>query len=219
MGPSTALPHPSRDEILQMPPYERLPLARIHLVRSDEQAAAALRKIAEAGQVGFDTESRPLFKKDAPQEGPHVVQLATRHEAYIVQVNAQAPLAFLREVLGSAHITKVGFGLQSDRGPLLHKLGIQLAAAIELDQIVRRLGYRQAVGLKAAVAIVLGRRLQKSRKITTSNWALPTLSPAQLQYAADDAHASLAVYLAMGCPAAPAPIRAGSTGDQDGNRA
>ncbi|MBK7614079.1 MAG: 3'-5' exonuclease domain-containing protein 2 [Burkholderiales bacterium] len=219
MGPSTALPHPSRDEILQMPPYERLPLARIHLVRSDEQAAAALRKIAEAGQVGFDTESRPLFKKDAPQEGPHVVQLATRHEAYIVQVNAQAPVAFLREVLGSAHITKVGFGLKSDRGPLLHKLGIQLAAAIELDQIVRRLGYRQAVGLKAAVAIVLGRRLQKSRKITTSNWALPTLSPAQLQYAADDAHASLAVYLAMGCPAAPAPIRAGSTGDQDGNRA
>ena len=145
MDKPNALPHPSRDEILQMPPFERLPLERIHLVRTDEQAAAALHKIAEAGQVGFDTESRPLFKKDATQEGPHVVQLATLHEAYIVQVNAQAPLAFLREVLGSAHITKVGFGLQSDRGPLLHKLGIQLAAAIELDQIVRRLGYLSPV--------------------------------------------------------------------------
>ena len=69
------------------------------------------------------------------------------------------------------------------------------------------------------MAIVLGRRLQKSRKMTTSNWALPTLSPGQLQYAADDAHASLAVYLALGCPAAAASIRAGSTGDEDGNRA
>jgi ribonuclease D len=97
---------------------------------------------------------------------------------------------------------------------LLHKLGIQLAAAIELDQIVRRLGYRQAVGLKAAVAIVLGRRLQKSRKMTTSNWALPTLSPGQLQYAADDAHASLAVYLALGCPAPAAPAGAGPLGQR-----
>jgi ribonuclease D len=63
--------------------------------------------------------------------------------------------------------------------------------------MVRRLGFKQAVGLKTAVAIVLGQRMPKSKKVTTSNWAAPQLSPQQLQYAANDAHASLLVYHAL----------------------
>jgi ribonuclease D len=47
------------------------------------------------------------------------------------------------------------------------------------------------------VAVVLGKRLPKSKKITTSNWASPDLSPQQLQYAANDAHASLMIYGAL----------------------
>jgi ribonuclease D len=54
------------------------------------------------------------------------------------------------------------------------------------------------VGLKAAVAIVLGQRFAKSRKATTSNWANKTLTPQQLHYAANDAHASLLVYRGLG---------------------
>jgi ribonuclease D len=192
-----ALPHPDKAEVALLPPYARLPLTHIHVVRTPAQAEQARQALGQAGVVGFDTESKPVFRKDAPQDGPHVVQLATMGQAFIVQLLPGTPLDWLREVLASPGITKVGFGLRSDRGPLQHKLGVELQAAIELDPVVKRLGYRQAVGLKAAVAIVLGQRLQKSRKATTSNWALPTLTPNQLQYAADDAHASLAVYLAL----------------------
>jgi len=39
-----------------------------------------------------------------------------------------------------------------------------------LALIVRKLGFRQAVSVKAAVAIVLGQRLQKSENTTKSNW-------------------------------------------------
>jgi len=39
-----------------------------------------------------------------------------------------------------------------------------------------------------------GQRLQKSKRITTTNWSLPHLSDKQLQYAADDAHAALRIY-------------------------
>ena len=53
------------------------------------------------------------------------------------------------------------------------------------------------MGLKAAVAVVLGQRFAKSKKATTSNWANKTLTPQQLQYAANDAHASLLVYKAL----------------------
>ena len=162
------LAHPPRDEIALLPPYERLPLQRIHLVRDAEQAQRAFQKLAGAGFVGFDTETKPVFSKDVQGDGPHVIQLATLEEAFIVQVNAAAPLAFLREVLESSRLLKVGFGISSDRGPLQRKLDIRLAGAVELALAVKRLGYKQAVGLKAAVAIVLGQRLQKSRKATTS---------------------------------------------------
>ena len=77
----------------------------------------------------------------------------------------------------------------------------RIAETVDLSHALRELGYRQAVGVKAAVAIVLGRRLQKSRAISTSNWSLPTLSAKQLRYAADDAHASLVVYHALGLDA------------------
>ncbi|MFI3185618.1 MAG: hypothetical protein QX198_06515, partial [Methylococcaceae bacterium] len=45
-----------------------------------------------------------------------------------------------------------------------------------------------------AVAIVLGQYLQKSKTLTTSNWAAKILSDHQQLYAANDAYASLCVY-------------------------
>ena len=92
---------------------------------------------------------------------------------------------------------KVGFGLASDRPQIQRKLGLRLGRSIDLSHLVKRLGFKDAVGLKVAVAVVLGQRFIKSKKATTSNWANPTLTPQQLQYAANDAHASLLVYKAL----------------------
>jgi RNA polymerase sigma factor for flagellar operon FliA len=44
------------------------------------------------------------------------------------------------------------------------------------------------------VARFFGQRLQKSKRITTTNWAQPRLSEKQILYAADDAHVALRVY-------------------------
>ena len=71
---------------------------------------------------------------------------------------------------------------------------------------LRTLGYKDALGVKAAVAVVLGQRLQKSKSVTTSNWAMHELSPKQLQYAANDAFAALAIFCSS-----PAPARAERT--------
>jgi ribonuclease D len=94
-------------------------------------------------------------------------------------------------------VVKVGVGLASDKPQLFRKLGVRLGESVDVSFLLRRLGFKQAVGLKAAVAVVLGQRLQKSKKATTSNWANAVLTPQQLQYAANDAHASLLVYLAL----------------------
>jgi ribonuclease D len=196
----TPLIRPSKEAIAQLPSYKQLPLNNIHVIRSKTQVEFATRKLAEAKFIGFDTETKPVFTKDTKREGPHVIQLATLEHTFVVQVNIGMHFDFLRNILESNDIVKIGFGLKSDRGPLQKKLGIRLGASVELAQIVKKLGYRQAVGVKAAVAIVLAQRLPKSKKMTLSNWALPRLSPNQLQYAANDAHAALAVFHALGCP-------------------
>lgn len=202
---------PTKEEIAQLPLYEQLPLSRIHVVKSAGQIESAIRKIRKARFVGFDTETKPTFKKEVRPDGPHVIQFATLEDAFIVQVNKSAPMEFLRQVIESPEIVKVGFGLKSDRAPLRRKLGVTLTTTVELAQAVRKLGYRQAVGVKAAVAIVLQRKLPKQKALTTSNWALPKLDHRQLQYAANDAHAALVVFYALGMPSIQTEVRSNIT--------
>ncbi|MCU7371806.1 3'-5' exonuclease domain-containing protein 2 [Paucibacter sp. O1-1] len=198
--------HPTRDEIALLPPFPGLTLERIHLLRGEADLAAAEAEILRERQIGFDTESKPTFTREAVSDGPHLIQIALSERAFIIQIDARPPLDFLKRVIESEEILKIGFGLDSDRGPLLRKLGLQLRGSIELSRLLRQqLGYRQDLGVKAAVAAVLGQRLSKSRKATTSNWAAATLSPSQLTYAANDAFAALQVFRALGSEAPHSP--------------
>jgi ribonuclease D len=191
------LERPTSEQIAALPVYPALPPSRIHVLKTVTQLEFAERELRRAGHVGFDTESKPSFVAGAPQTGPDIVQFATVDHAFIVQTATPGVEAFLRAMIESDEIVRVGFGLDSDRPQLYRKLGLRLGTSIDLSQAVRRLGFKQDVGLKTAVAIVLGQRLPKSKKATTSNWASPTLSPQQLQYAANDAHASLMIYRAL----------------------
>jgi ribonuclease D len=194
---------PTSEQIAALPAYPALPLERIHVLRSADQCVFAETELRRAGHVGFDTESKPMFVAGGEQTGPHIVQFATAEHAFIVHTEAPETADFLRAMLESDAIAKVGFGIVSDRVPLHRKLGVQLSGGVDVSHMVRRLGFKQAVGLKVAVAVVLGQRMPKSKKVTTSNWATRKLSPQQLQYAANDAHASLLVYRALQAMTAP----------------
>jgi RNA polymerase sigma factor for flagellar operon FliA len=187
-----------------LPPYAGLPLSEVRLVRSRDDAESALAALMAADSIGFDTESKPTFQKGEVSTGPHLVQLATDSHAYLFQVGAGASPApgaahlveVLRTVLESPAILKVGFGLGDDLRRLRAKLGIDTRNVIDLATALRsvRPRDRNAWGAKTAVERFFGRRLQKSRRITTTNWALPRLSEQQIQYAADDAHVALRIY-------------------------
>lgn len=179
-----------------LPPYEGLALADIVLVKSELDAAEALAALAGADVIGFDTESKPTFSKGEESTGPHLVQLATDERAWLFQIGS-APgehlRAVLRAVLEAPGILKVGFGLGDDIRRLRNKLGIETDNVIDLSTALRR-GERNALGAKTAVARFFGQQLQKSKRITTTNWAQPRLSEKQILYAADDAHVALRIY-------------------------
>lgn len=189
---------PTKGEIARLEPFSGLPLDRILVPSSGTQIDAAVADLAAARYVGFDTESKPLFARGDVSDGPHVVQFATLARAYVFQLHRPGCRAAVGALLVSTKIVKAGFGLRSDQDQLPRKLGVQPQAVLDLSAVFRRMGYRKAIGVKAAVAIVFGKRFQKSKRMSTSNWAREQLASNQLMYAANDAFAAVKVLDALG---------------------
>ena len=203
MNASPAPALPSREEIALLDVFQGLEMRDIELVATAEGAARALADLGQLGVVGFDTESKPTFLKNEVSTGPHTVQLASLHRAWVFQLHDAACCAAAASLLASSALTKVGFGLSSDRTQIRAKLGIEPQAVLDLDMVFRRRGHRNSVGVKTAVALLFQQRFVKSRKQTTSNWASKHLSEGQLRYAANDAYAAMRVFDALGLEAAP----------------
>jgi ribonuclease D len=188
---------PSKADTALLRPFIGLTLEHIHVPATNAQFAAATAEIKASAIVGFDTESKPTFVTGDISEGPHIVQFALQNKAFIFQLHQADCRPYLIELLQSEDVLKVGFGLQSDRGQIHAKLGIRLNAVLDLNSLFRKEGYRGDMGVRAAVGIVLNQKFHKSKKITTSNWALPHLTSNQLLYAANDAFAALKVQEAL----------------------
>ena len=180
----------------ELPPYEGISLAQVTLVNSPALAAAAEAALMAADAIGFDTESKPTFLKGEVSTGPHLVQLATEARAWLFPITRSGDHSVLQDILASPQVLKVGFGLGNDRSALKARLGVTLENVLDLGEIRRGPGHRGRVGAKVAVAHFFGKKLQKSKKTGTSNWANPRLTERQMLYAANDAHVALRLYRA-----------------------
>jgi ribonuclease D len=191
-------PTPDKEQIALLAPFDRLGLNEIQVVATPAHAAAALAELASASVLGFDTESKPTFAKNEASDGPHIVQLSTVQKAWIFQLQDAECRRAVAVLLESPTIIKAGFGLGDDRRRITSKLGVDLQGVLDLNTVFRERGYRKDMGVRGAVAVLFNRRFIKSRKATTSNWANPRLTEAQIIYAANDAYAAMRVYDELG---------------------
>ena len=189
---------PGKPEIALMPLFTCISLQQISAPRSVAEFAAAAAAIKSAGVVGFDTESKPTFAVGETSDGPHVVQFALDEHTYLFQTHAPHSLLILAELLADPQLIKAGFGLRSDTRHIRTRFGVPLAGAVDLNHHFSQLGYQKEIGVRNAIAVMFRQRFTKSKKVTTSNWALPELSSAQQLYAANDAYAALKVLQALG---------------------
>lgn len=188
---------PTREEIALLEPFAGLTLDRIVVPSTPNEIDHAVSELAAARFVGFDTESKPVFAKGQVSDGPHTVQFATLEKAYVFQLNRPECHQAVGALLGSIDVVKVGFGLRSDQAQLPIKLGVHPRAVLDLSAVFRRQGYRKTIGARTAIAVVFKKRFQKSKRVTTSNWARHQLMPNQLLYAANDAYAAVKVLDAL----------------------
>ncbi|MFM7332555.1 MAG: 3'-5' exonuclease [Brachymonas sp.] len=185
---------PSNEEIATLPLFERLQLRHITCVRTGAQAQHAAQALLACTAWGFDTESKPTFRVGEISTGPHVLQLATLEHAWVFQLHDPDCRAVAAQLLATPDVVKAGFGLGDEQKRIRSKLRIEPQGIVEINVLFRKLGFRKELGVKAAVATLFNQRFIKSKKASTSNWALPTLSEQQLIYAANDAYAAIRVW-------------------------
>lgn len=183
---------PSKEQILLLPKFKNLPKQHIFVLSTLEQCEALRQELEQVAVFGFDSESKPTFKVGEVQTGPHLIQLATLDRAYLFQMKPEI-WQFLTPLLANRDQIKVGFGLKND-AHLFRKKGIELNSVIELSKCFAHFGLKNPVGVKNAIALLFQQNFPKNRKISTSNWAISRLNPAQIDYAAADAYACVLVF-------------------------
>ena len=182
-------------------------------------ACAALYAGAELGAgrvLGFDTESRPAFRR-GERHPIALVQLATAELVCLFRIDPQAgPVAALRELLEDAAVVKVAQGPADELRELRERWGVAAQPVADLIPAARAAGC-VPLSLRGLAAAYLGIRISKGAQ--TSNWAAPRLSERQQRYAATDAWACREIYRVMGCSAAAVPPLPGGAGSAAPGRA
>ena len=178
-----------------MPSYEDH--GRKVVLVDDQNLHHAVNDLLKGRYLGFDTESRPTFHKGQKSHGISIIQISSATCCYIFQMRNIRDPAPLAKVIDHPQIIKIGVGLRGDRSQLKSNFHFHPAAFVDLAPIFRPLGRKNDAGSKQLVALVMKQRLRKSKRASTSNWAVERLTPAQMQYASDDAFSSLDVYLRL----------------------
>lgn len=156
---------------------------RICVVATRNELADALADIREEAVVGFDTETRPAFRKGESYP-PSLVQVATARAVYLFQLRRVDVIPALAELLCEPRVVKAGVAVGRDIADLKKVFAFAEKNIIDLGVIARRRGLAQT-GVRNLAGIFLNCRVAKGSR--TSNWAAATLSPAQIAYAATDA--------------------------------
>jgi ribonuclease D len=163
---------------------------KVVVVNSLEQEREIAEQLRKESCIGFDTESRPSFKKGICYP-ISLLQLATSSTAYLFQLKKTGFSDHLAELLEDEAIKKVGIGIKHDLDKLKELRDINTNGFIDLSKLAEKKGIIQ-VGARALTARYIKRRLVKSAQKT--NWSKSELTPKQQRYAACDAWICLQIY-------------------------
>jgi ribonuclease D len=133
--------------------------------------------------LGFDTETRPSFRKGRKNK-VSLIQLATSDLACLFRINRIGIPQELADILADHDIIKAGVAVHDDIKFLKHVKKFKPDGFIDLQKMVKDFGIKSS-GLKKLAAIVLGFRISKRQQVT--DWEAHELTEAQQVYAATDA--------------------------------
>ncbi|MBR4650271.1 MAG: 3'-5' exonuclease domain-containing protein 2 [Prevotella sp.] len=160
------------------------------VVLSESEAERAADYLLSHSILGFDTETRPVFRKGITHKVA-LLQVSTYDTCFLFRLNRIGLCPAVVRLLETTDVIKIGLSWHDDI-LALHKRGdFQPAGFIDLQDHMEELGIKDR-SLAKLYANFFGERISKREQL--SNWEADYLTEKQMNYAATDAWACIRLY-------------------------
>lgn len=165
-------------------------LGRIIVIDTEKDTDKVVSYLSGFEAVGFDTETRPSFKKGTRYK-ISLMQISTDEACFLFRLNRIGIPQSLEDFLVNDKILKIGLSLRDDFGAIRKRTDIKPANFLDLQNYVGQFGIEDA-SLQKIYAILFDKKISKGQRL--SNWEADVLTEQQKKYAALDAWACLKIY-------------------------
>ena len=163
---------------------------RIIVILTPGETEKAVRYLLTQDILGFDTETRPSFKR-GHQYKVSLLQVATPDTCFLFRLNHTGLTPALIQLLEDKTVKKIGLSWHDDINSL-HKIGeFKIGHSIDIQDQVKDIGIED-LSLQKLFANLFGQKISKRQQL--SNWEADILSDRQKVYAATDAWACIKIY-------------------------
>ena len=171
-----------------------LPIAqfpgRIIVILTPGETEKAVRYLLSQPILGFDTETRPSFKR-GHQYKVSLLQVSTIDTCFLFRLNHTGLTPAIIQLLEDRTVKKIGLSWHDDLNSL-NKIGnFKTGSFIEIQDLVRDLGIED-LSLQKLYANLFNQKISKRQQL--SNWETDILTDKQKMYAATDAWACIMMY-------------------------
>lgn len=160
------------------------------VIDSSDGLEEAVEHLYGASIIGFDTETRPSFRK-GQSHSVSLLQLASPERCYLFRLKTLGMPPLLKGLLENPDKVKVGVSIRDDFHSLSKICDLNPAGFVDLQQYVKLFGIADN-SLSRIYAVLFGERISKGQRLT--NWEAEHLTPAQINYAAFDAISCIRIY-------------------------
>lgn len=163
---------------------------KIHVIDHAENAEEAVRVLADAKLIGFDTETKPSFRR-GERHNVALLQLSTLEESFLFRLNMIGMPQCVTDLLENEKVKKIGLSIHDDFLNIHKRFPLEPKGFIDLQTYVKDFNIADN-SLSRIYGILFDQRISKGQRL--SNWEAPVLTPHQQEYAALDALACLHIY-------------------------
>lgn len=163
---------------------------KIIVVSSLQTAEKAIEELRKAEITGFDTETKPNFKK-GKMNNVALMQLSTNDKCFLFRLSKIGLPECIKDFLEDESCRKVGLSIKDDFLNLSKLRGISPKGFVDIQDMVKNFRIKDS-SLTKIHSILFGRRISKNQQL--SNWEASKLSEKQKSYAALDAVACVRIF-------------------------
>lgn len=171
-----------------------LPMAayagNIVVVDTKEDADTAVASLRNESIIGFDTETKPSFKR-GQMNHVSLLQLSSHNTCWLFRLNHIGMPESVKELLEDKNIIKIGLSIHDDFHNLRKICDLSPAGFVDLQSYVKNFNIADN-SLARIYGILFGKRISKGQRLT--NWEAQELTPSQQAYASLDALACIHIY-------------------------